>query len=475
MKFYLLYGASEELEITSECQIGRRNGDLKFSDELLSGTHAKFINDGEKLYLTDLGSSNGTYINRKKIEAQIPHEVNDGDEIVMGAQRIKIKKVDNESTRIEESYSPGESTRIESPISRVEAQNAAPAVEEAPLIAIVKDETAPKSEATHVEALSEFTPAEELRSPAPLKPERENTHIEKEEYTHIEVSNPAPATPSLKIASISRDEAPKVAQITHIPRPSPAKLAQVEESETPPIAAVANDMVNVFGAKKIMIATALVIGVFAFLLNGPKKHERAPAQTKIKVEPAAQNSSQFSVHTETTSSAESSSSMEISSSSPQSIEKITEAFSSSSIKTEAESIPVKELKTEPIKKIKASKKTSKKTKSETSLKSTPKDPYAEAALLKKLSKLREESKRTRSPRVKAALEVDAVDLVSAHYKKFKTAILLKWKKNRGLASDEKSKLKKTLQGQIIALNNREKQVRAKISLYINGKIETPFK
>lgn len=504
MKFYLLYGASEELEITGECQIGRRHGDLKFSDELLSGTHAKFLSDGEKLYVTDLGSSNGTFVNKKRIESSVPVELNNGDQVEMGAQKIKIKCFDNESTRIEESYTPGESTRIESPLHISEAEEAIPAIQiaqetapsasEAPAISLIKDEIGPKTivepsptplnnEATHIEAISELTPPEGYHPKIPPQEVSEHTHVEtiKEEAPvtstpHLKiVENPFITPNHIKPARISRNTLPKNTAPTASLSPEPH-----------PVVSATQEIEGVFGTKKIMIVSAVIIGVFAYLLTDGKNTERAIARieekkteaTQIHNEVSSSESTQPITKTESsTSIAEtaqetqnSSASLQVASISENKVE-ASESSTSSSSSTEVKA--KNKDKAKPKKKSKIAKKSAKT--SETHLKSTKKDPYAEATLLKQLSKIREEAKRTKSQRVKAALEVDAIDVTAAHYKKFKTAILLKWKNNRGLASGEKNKLKKTLQGQIIALNNREKNVRANITPYINGKIETPFK
>jgi hypothetical protein len=69
--------------------IGRNN---EFSEYLslksfVSGIHAKITLLNNLVYLTDTGSTNGTYVNNKKIEKNIPVLLNDGDVIGLGGNK----------------------------------------------------------------------------------------------------------------------------------------------------------------------------------------------------------------------------------------------------------------------------------------------------------------------------------------------------------------------------------------------------
>ena len=69
--------------------IGRDKGaDLKVQDKYLSRKHfqIEFLGEG-KLFLQDLGSANGTFLNGKKIDRA---KLDDGDEIVVGEKRIVV-------------------------------------------------------------------------------------------------------------------------------------------------------------------------------------------------------------------------------------------------------------------------------------------------------------------------------------------------------------------------------------------------
>jgi pSer/pThr/pTyr-binding forkhead associated (FHA) protein len=65
--------------------LGRERGDILFpEDGYVSGLHCRLMWDGQKLFLTDLGSSNGTFI--RVAEA----DVRTGDVLLMGQQLFRI-------------------------------------------------------------------------------------------------------------------------------------------------------------------------------------------------------------------------------------------------------------------------------------------------------------------------------------------------------------------------------------------------
>ena len=65
--------------------LGRERGDILFpEDGYVSGLHCRLMWDGQKLFLTDLGSSNGTFV--RVAEA----DVRTGDVLLMGQQLFRI-------------------------------------------------------------------------------------------------------------------------------------------------------------------------------------------------------------------------------------------------------------------------------------------------------------------------------------------------------------------------------------------------
>jgi len=66
--------------------IGRRPDSQVFLDDVtVSRDHALLIRRGDQWYLDDLGSLNGTYVNRTRIESQ---KLEEGDEVQIGKYKL---------------------------------------------------------------------------------------------------------------------------------------------------------------------------------------------------------------------------------------------------------------------------------------------------------------------------------------------------------------------------------------------------
>ena len=66
--------------------IGRRpDSDVFLDDVTVSRDHALLVRRGADYYLDDLGSLNGTYVNRRRIES---HRLEDGDELQVGKFKL---------------------------------------------------------------------------------------------------------------------------------------------------------------------------------------------------------------------------------------------------------------------------------------------------------------------------------------------------------------------------------------------------
>jgi diguanylate cyclase (GGDEF)-like protein len=75
----------------TEMIIGRDPAaDISVSDQGISRKHAKITKDQGKVYITDSGSSNGTFINDKKIEPQKPSPLAKEDMIKLGNTILKF-------------------------------------------------------------------------------------------------------------------------------------------------------------------------------------------------------------------------------------------------------------------------------------------------------------------------------------------------------------------------------------------------
>ncbi|MDQ6605872.1 MAG: FHA domain-containing protein [Actinomycetota bacterium] len=66
--------------------VGRRpDSDIFLDDVTVSRDHAVIVARGDEHFLDDLGSLNGTYVNRRRIES---HRLSDGDELQIGKYKL---------------------------------------------------------------------------------------------------------------------------------------------------------------------------------------------------------------------------------------------------------------------------------------------------------------------------------------------------------------------------------------------------
>jgi hypothetical protein len=96
LKLRLLTGprAGRQLRVsdTKPVSVGRRVGRLRLHDSRVSKRHAKIFFAGGVWVLRDLGSANGTFVNRRKCDGLI--ELETGDVVQMGRVLIKILQAD---------------------------------------------------------------------------------------------------------------------------------------------------------------------------------------------------------------------------------------------------------------------------------------------------------------------------------------------------------------------------------------------
>src|SRR5688572_14323886 len=65
----------------------RKSADISIRDPWISWDHASLSFDGTAFWLEDLGSSNGTYVNKKKVQKIA---LNEGDDLWFGKTRCKF-------------------------------------------------------------------------------------------------------------------------------------------------------------------------------------------------------------------------------------------------------------------------------------------------------------------------------------------------------------------------------------------------
>lgn len=83
--------------------IGRKNGDLILDDPKVSSSHAKFTVEGEQFFLWDFASSNGTYVNGKKIRKATL--LTENDIIKIGETLFVVKLLESKSSSKQKSPS----------------------------------------------------------------------------------------------------------------------------------------------------------------------------------------------------------------------------------------------------------------------------------------------------------------------------------------------------------------------------------
>lgn len=91
-KLYIVSGKYEHLSLGLTEQIthiGRSpENDIQISDNYVSRRHLELDKRGDKYFIKDLNSANGTSLNGKKIRSKVARRVKEGDTIVMGMTLI---------------------------------------------------------------------------------------------------------------------------------------------------------------------------------------------------------------------------------------------------------------------------------------------------------------------------------------------------------------------------------------------------
>ena len=231
------------IDIDKSLSIGRSDSnDLILATSQISRQHAKINRIGEQLYVQDLGSSNGTFINGERISTEA-HALQATDELAFAdlvflVVNAPVDALDGanflDSLQDIESFTPttdihtqNESTASVEPISPNAAANAAPVID--------------------VVTTQDFLPSEQLS----------NTHVEQS----------VPSTPTtVDVASVDNSPSPIVNTLAQppvvteaVPVSSQPVVSPVQPAQSSPVSTVEADAIKPAAKKNATVAIIIVV------------------------------------------------------------------------------------------------------------------------------------------------------------------------------------------------------------------------
>ena len=91
-KLYIVRGEYEQLSLRLKDHrtfVGRSpENDIQIQDNYVSRKHLELYKKGDKYFIRDLNSANGTFVNGKRIGSKVEQRVKEGDTIVIGMTLI---------------------------------------------------------------------------------------------------------------------------------------------------------------------------------------------------------------------------------------------------------------------------------------------------------------------------------------------------------------------------------------------------
>lgn len=92
-KEYLHFKVEDIYVLSKSMTIGRQDkNDIVIKDSFISGIHAQFTIENGEIYLKDLGSKNGTFINEEKLEDNSKKLLKDRDILKIGQVEFVFTK-----------------------------------------------------------------------------------------------------------------------------------------------------------------------------------------------------------------------------------------------------------------------------------------------------------------------------------------------------------------------------------------------
>jgi pSer/pThr/pTyr-binding forkhead associated (FHA) protein len=81
----------ESVRLSGQLQIGRADAcQIKLEDTYVSTFHARIFNRDGSWFVEDLGSTNGTYLNQRRVTS--PVELRAGDRVKIGKTTLELKR-----------------------------------------------------------------------------------------------------------------------------------------------------------------------------------------------------------------------------------------------------------------------------------------------------------------------------------------------------------------------------------------------
>jgi len=81
----------ESVRLSGQLQIGRAEAcQIKLDDTYVSTFHARIFNRDGSWFVEDLGSTNGTYLNQRRVTS--PVELRTGDRVKLGKTTLELKR-----------------------------------------------------------------------------------------------------------------------------------------------------------------------------------------------------------------------------------------------------------------------------------------------------------------------------------------------------------------------------------------------
>jgi len=94
LALYLSRGDGFSITVREGDVVGRQGVGAEVLKEFktVSRKHVKFYREGDKWFIEDMESTNGTFLNGKPLQAHQKYELRDGDEIKLSSQvSLKVK------------------------------------------------------------------------------------------------------------------------------------------------------------------------------------------------------------------------------------------------------------------------------------------------------------------------------------------------------------------------------------------------